>query len=203
MRALESPRRSWAKLVVVGVAVLAGVQITTWALEPLLIPGVLAVKVQAFYTVRGLALAALMIVALGRLIEGHRRDVAKVDAVFRDFIEHTTEAVIGADQSGRINYANPAAHRIFGHEKLIGRPVTILMPDRYHSAHWQGLVRFLAPPHEHRIIGREQILEGVRQSGHEFPVAITVTAIPGKNRFQFFALLRDLTPLIEAAEDVL
>jgi PAS domain S-box-containing protein len=52
--------------------------------------------------------------------------------LFRSLYEHAPDAVIAADDEGRIVAANPAARRMFGYgrEKLIGLPAGSLLADR-------------------------------------------------------------------------
>src|SRR5438876_2961471 len=62
---------------------------------------------------------------------------------FRALAASANDAIVSADAAGLITYFNPAAERIFeyGASELEGRPITMLMPDRYHDAHLAGLAR--------------------------------------------------------------
>ena len=46
-------------------------------------------------------------------------------------VETANDAVVSADESGAIQFANPATKRVFGYEpaELIGKPLTVLMPE--------------------------------------------------------------------------
>ena len=48
---------------------------------------------------------------------------------------------------------------------MIGRPLTILMPERFHEAHLRGLQRYLAS-REPRVIGKTVELEVMDTPGH-------------------------------------
>src|SRR3989441_8360601 len=74
---------------------------------------------------------------------------------FRAVAETATDAIVSADKRGHITYFNPGAERIFGYaaRDVIGRPLTLLMPQRFHEAHRQGLSRFLSTG-QARVIGR-------------------------------------------------
>src|SRR5204863_8830751 len=59
---------------------------------------------------------------------------------FRALAASANDAIVSADAAGLITYFNPAAERTFeyGASELEGRPITMLMPDRYHDAHLPG-----------------------------------------------------------------
>jgi PAS domain S-box-containing protein len=56
------------------------------------------------------------------------------------------DAVVLADQQGRIIYVNAAVERMFGYPagEAVGQPLTLLLPDRTNDAHTAGLARHLA-----------------------------------------------------------
>ncbi|MFM8550891.1 MAG: PAS domain S-box protein, partial [Nitrospiraceae bacterium] len=59
-------------------------------------------------------------------------------------MEHTPDAVVLADHRGRIVQWNRSAQRLFAYtaDDVLGRPLTLLMPERYRADHQQGLARF-------------------------------------------------------------
>jgi PAS domain S-box-containing protein len=206
MRALEPARLSLLKLVgsvlLTGTAVVVGFN----QAERLLFGDVLSDAHSHFYSLRGtvMGLACAAVAALH--LQKQRRALAKADNVFRELIEASPGAVIGADAGGRINYANPAAHTLFRREDLTGKPLTILMPPEYRAAHLAGWIRFLRY-RKSNLAGREILgLEGERGDGTTFPLALTITDL-GSRPPQLFASLRSLEPeigRIEAAmQDVL
>jgi PAS domain S-box-containing protein len=124
------------------------------------------------------------------------------------------DAIISADSDGRITYFNPAAERIFGYSsaEASGQPLTLLMPERFHSAHRAGLKRFLAT-REARVIGKSIELAGRRKNGNEFPLSLSLSAWETGGETSFTGILRDITEhkqaekkfraLLEAAPDAL
>src|SRR5688500_18847707 len=76
------------------------------------------------------------------------------------------DAVILADTDGLIVHLNPAAQAMFGigPDDGLGRPLTILMPERYRDQHTFGLRRFRRT-REPRVIGRTVELAGLRADG--------------------------------------
>src|SRR2546428_6082260 len=125
----------------------------------------------------------------------------KSEEGFRAVAETASDAIVSADKRGHITYFNPGAERIFGHaaRDLIGSPLTLLMPKRFHDAHRQGLARFLTTG-EARVIGRTVELVGQRKEGTEFPLELYLASwkVGGGNLFN--GILRDLTERKQAEE---
>src|SRR5713226_5942549 len=119
------------------------------------------------------------------------------------------DAIVSADSDGHITYFNPAAERIFGYSsaEASGQPLTLLMPERFHSAHREGLQRFLAT--------REASVElvGKRKNGVEFPVSLSLSNWETGGETFFTGIFQDITErkqaekkfrgLLEAAPDAM
>jgi len=113
------------------------------------------------------------------------------------------DAIVSADEQGRIIYFNRGAERMFGYanEEAAGRPLTALMPERFHEAHRTGFGRFLFTGRS-LILGKTLELTAVNRAGHEFPVELSIASwTTAKGRF-FTAILRDITAR-KAAEEAL
>jgi PAS domain-containing protein len=84
---------------------------------------------------------------LGRVVERHRSEEALRDSEerFRAVAEPALDAIISADSHGTITYFNHGAERVFGYgsDEVIGRPLTILMPERFRDLHSKGLRRYV------------------------------------------------------------
>ena len=67
------------------------------------------------------------------------------DAKFRGFLEASPDAVIVVDQSGRINFASNRIEAMFGHvpDELVGKPLSVLMPERFRDLHVGHMDRFM------------------------------------------------------------
>jgi two-component system cell cycle sensor histidine kinase/response regulator CckA len=120
---------------------------------------------------------------------------------FRAVVDTAGEAVISADGSATIVYANPAAHRIFGWEQdeLIGRPIASLVPDELQDAQERGFKRFLETG-QPRLAGQTMELAGRRRDGTDFPIEISVSGWEFRDRPFFTALVRDVSQRREAEE---
>ncbi|MEX0652751.1 MAG: PAS domain S-box protein [Phycisphaeraceae bacterium] len=120
--------------------------------------------------------------------------IQKSEQRFRTLAGTATDAIVLADQRGRITYLNAAAERMFGHsqEVAVGQPLTILMPERYHEPHWQGFNRYLKT-REPRLIGKSLELVGRHKNGTEFPVEISLAVHEQDAELIFTGILRDIS----------
>ena len=69
-------------------------------------------------------------------------------------LDTVVDAIITIDERGLIESVNRAAVRIFGYapEEMVGRNVSVLMPEPYRSAH-DGYLRRYLETGERRIVG--------------------------------------------------
>lgn len=120
---------------------------------------------------------------------------------FRAVTETALDAIISADQSGKIIYFNKAAEHIFGYagSDVMGKPLTVLMPKRYHEAHLNGLNHYIKT-RESRVIGKTVELTGRRRNGVEFPLELSLASWKTGMELFFTAIIRDITERKKAEE---
>ncbi len=122
---------------------------------------------------------------------------------FRNLAETASDAILSADSYGNIVYFNPAAERIFSYSStdIIGRPLTLLMPERFHDPHRQGVDRFLRTG-EARVIGKTVELAARRKNGSEFPIDLALSSWKTREGTFFTAILSDITERKRAEESL-
>jgi PAS domain S-box-containing protein len=117
---------------------------------------------------------------------------------YRQLTEATLDAIVLADQQGRVTLFNPAAEKLFGYAaaEVVGQSLTLLIPPKYRAQHEAGFARFLATRVAH-IVGRAIEIHGLHKDGTEFPIEIALSVIDaadGKGtELQFLGAIRDLT----------
>ncbi len=113
---------------------------------------------------------------------------------FRVLVESATDAIILADHGGYIISWNNAAERVFGYskEEALGRPLTVLMPERYRQAHEQGLARLIRTG-ESRLVGKTLELMGLTKQGQEFPLELSLASWQTQEGRWFSGIIRDIT----------
>jgi two-component system, sensor histidine kinase and response regulator len=133
---------------------------------------------------------------LARVIERTTAEAAlkASELRFRSVAETANDAIITADAAGRIVSWNRAAQAMFGHAEaeVIGRPLTVIIPERLREKHTAGMERVRAGGERH-VIGRTVELEGLRRDGSEFPIELSLAEWGyGGERF-FTGILRDVS----------
>ena len=120
---------------------------------------------------------------------------------YRLVVETAPDAVISIDQRGAILFANPATVRIFGYDptELIGKPLTLLMPEFLRKLHEKGFSRYLATGQRH-INWQGTELTALRKSGQEFPVEISFGELSRDGHKVFTGFIRDISERKQAEE---
>ena len=120
---------------------------------------------------------------------------------YRLVVETAPDAVISIDESGAILFANPATARIFGYDptELIGKPLTILMPEFLRKLHEKGFSRYLATGQRH-INWQGTELTALRKNGQEFPVEIAFGELSRDGHKVFTGFIRDISERKQAEE---
>lgn len=106
------------------------------------------------------------------------------------------DPIITINASGVIQSASDSVLRVFGWSpaELIGRNVSVLMPEPHRSFHDGYLARYAATGRT-RILNRPRRLDAVRRDGTRFPVELSVSRadIPTMAEPLFVGIVRDLT----------
>ena len=113
---------------------------------------------------------------------------------FRSVAESANDAIISADGNGNIVSWNKGAQAIFGYAEAdaLGKPLTLVIPERFRTAHEAGIKR-MNTTGESRVIGNTVELWGLRSDDTEFPLELSLASwMVGEDRF-FSGILRDIT----------
>jgi PAS domain S-box-containing protein len=121
-------------------------------------------------------------------------ELSAKEAFARSITESAGDAIVTADIEGRLVGWNKGAQDIFGYSaaEVMGKPLTVLMPERYREAHARGLAH-LAQTGESRILGKTLELEGLRKDGSEFSMELRVDSWGAEGRTFFTGIIRDIT----------
>ena len=132
-----------------------------------------------------------MAVAADTLHDQEARSVAVLEAA--------KDGIITIDERGQIQSVNRAVTAIFGWDAhdMIGRNVSMLMPEPDHSRH-DGYLAAYRDTGKKKVIGEGRDVVGKRRDGSPFPVELTVTEVHLKRERLFTGFIRDVTAVREA-----
>jgi PAS domain S-box-containing protein len=119
-------------------------------------------------------------------------------------IRSAGDAIITSDATGDIVTWNPTAERMFGwgEAEAVGQPLTLIIPERFHPQHDEGIDRVVATG-ETRIVGETVEVAGLHKDGSELPVELSLeTWVTDGERF-FTGIIRDITERKEAEQALL
>ena len=109
-------------------------------------------------------------------------------------LQNIADGIIAIDSRGIITSFNPAASQVFGYDpdEVIGRNVSMLMPEPNRSAHDGYLKRYLETG-EQRIMGAPREVEAIRSDGSLFVLELHVSEVPGVENTAFLGVVRDIS----------
>ncbi|WP_405536133.1 MEKHLA domain-containing protein [Streptomyces sp. NBC_00075] len=133
----------------------------------------------------------------GLLVSAAVRDVSERKAAeerFRALLEAAPDAMVIVDDTGIIRLVNAQTEALFGYrrDELLGRPVELLVPDRFqanHTRHRDGY----ATNRQVRPMGAGLALHGLRKDGTEFPVEISLSPLETADGLLVSAAVRDVS----------
>ncbi len=113
---------------------------------------------------------------------------------FQAVARTAVDAIILADRTGSIIFWNDSARKIFGYseEEILGKPLTILMPEQYRGPHEQGL-KHIKSTGKSEYIGRIHEMRGLRKTGETFPIELSVAMWGVGGKTFFSGIIRDIT----------
>ncbi len=114
---------------------------------------------------------------------------------FRLVIESTPNGIVMVDRQGKILLVNASIEKSFGYNRneLMGKPIEMLLPERFRNKHPEYRAEFMASP-KTRPMGAGRDLFGLRKDGTEFPVEI------GLNPIQTDQGILVLSPIVDITE---
>jgi PAS domain S-box-containing protein len=123
-----------------------------------------------------------------------RAELERARSAAGSMIESAPDAIVVVNAAGEIQFANAATEKLFGYERdqLVGRPVEMLIPDRYQGRHPEHRAAFFQAPRA-RPMGAGLELWGRRADGSEFPVEISLSPLETQEGLLATAAIRDVS----------
>ncbi len=112
---------------------------------------------------------------------------------FRSVVESAHEGIVSTDKAGNIISWNSGAENMFGYAEndMLGRPVTVVMPEEFHALHRHGLQQAVTA--ESRVLRRTRYMQGLRRDGGTFPMELSLAIWRKEEETYFTGIVRDIT----------
>jgi len=139
-----------------------------------------------------------------RYYTGIIRDISErkqAEQKFRSVTESAIDAIISADDMGDIISWNKAATNILGYseEEAVGQRLELIIPERFHEAHRNGMARFAKTGDAHAI-GKTVELAARKKSGEEVPIELSLSTWTVRDERYYTGIIRDIGERKEAEE---
>jgi PAS domain S-box-containing protein len=124
-----------------------------------------------------------------------RAAVAEISSLALRLLEVSPDALLVVDDRGLIQFSNETSGSLFGYApgQLIGLPIKLLIPERFHERHGSHLANYLAEPTNREMGARITDLFARRSDGSEFPAGIRLSPFRDGDRKFVAAAVRDMT----------
>jgi PAS domain S-box-containing protein len=119
---------------------------------------------------------------------------ARAEQRFHAAVESAPSGMVMIDEAGTIMLVNREVERLFGYgrDELIGRPVEILVPERFRAGHPSRRAGFYTDPHS-RPMGAGRELFGLRKDGSEIAIEIGLNPIRTEDGIYVLSSIVDIT----------
>jgi PAS domain S-box-containing protein len=122
------------------------------------------------------------------------RDARLLEERYRDLLEWVPDAIVIANEIGRIVLFNSQSEAMFGWSRaeMIGQPIESLLPRRHGPAHVGHRLRYQRKPQVRRM-GAGLQLYALRKDGSEFPVEISLSPLGASDGRFVMSAIRDIS----------
>jgi PAS domain S-box-containing protein len=112
-------------------------------------------------------------------------------------VRDAADAIIAADEQGRIRLWNAGAERIFGYgaAEVMDQSLDCIIPEKQRPPHWDGYRRVMATGESRYGAGELLAVPAVRKDGVRISIEFTITMIrdDGGRPRRLVAIVRDVT----------
>ncbi len=114
--------------------------------------------------------------------------------LLHSIIDTAIDGIITIDNRGKVESINPAGLKLFGYreEEIIGKNISVLMPEPDKSAH-DGYLQRYERTREKRMIGIGREVLGLKKDGTTFPFRLAMSEVEYENRIIYTGFIHDLT----------
>lgn len=129
-------------------------------------------------------------------VSGQKNLVAEpIEYSFEAFLEFAPDAIVVAEQDGRIILVNAQTETMFRYSRaeLLGKQIEILMPERFRARHYRHRDAYFNDPKPRPMGAGQERLYGLKSDGQEFPLEISLGVLPTDNGHLVVSVIRDVS----------
>ena len=121
--------------------------------------------------------------------------MAEISSIAQRLLQFSPDAMLVGDKLGMIRFSNETSRSVFGYtpEQLIGQPIKLLIPERFHARHGTHLSSYMRQPASREMGARINDLFARRADGSEFPAGIRLSPFRDGSQNLVAAAIRDMT----------
>jgi PAS domain S-box-containing protein len=133
------------------------------------------------------------------------QDILQQSQVLLGSIIHSAmDAIIVVDEDQNILIFNPASEKMFRRsaDEVKGKPLALLIPERFRAGHIRDVRNFGRTAKTSRTAENLGSVVGLRSTGEEFPLEVSISQAEVGGRKFFTAILHDITERRQAEKDL-
>ncbi len=142
----------------------------------------------------------------GRISERNRAEARLKASQNRlaGILDIAPDAIITIDDDFNVHMFNHGAESIFGYssDEVLGRPLDILLPERFRSEHAGHIRRFAESGVGGRLIDERGAVAGLRKDGTEFPAEAAISVLKQDDQTLFTVHMHDISKRWRAEQEL-
>ena len=121
--------------------------------------------------------------------------MGEISSIAQRLLQFSPDAMLVVDDQGTIRFSNETSSSMFGYtpEQLIGQPIKLLIPERFHTRHGAHVSNYVHQPSSREMGARISDLFARRADGSEFPAGIRLSPFRDGDQNLVAAAIRDMT----------
>lgn len=122
-------------------------------------------------------------------------ETGRAEARLAAVVSVAADAIISLDSEQRITLFNDGAERMFGYarDEVIGKPLSMLLPERYRRAHAEHVRKFGSKGSGARSMAERGQIFALRKNGDEFAAEASISHIEFEGERVYTAVVRDVS----------
>jgi len=128
------------------------------------------------------------------------------EALYRQIVEESPDAIVLGDANGIIRLWNAGAEALFGFaaSEAIGESMDLIIPERLRARHWDGYRRVMATGRSRYGSGELLAVPAVTKAGQAISIEFTIQMLRGADGGILgpVAIIRDVTKRFQREKDL-